>query len=217
MAINESSTSQEEARRKGFWSRFRRNSKRVDDEEIYKWPSKAGIVPHAKPPNQEQHRRVVMKQAPSAREAAFSGPPRYDWMDIVRAYIERGVLIRSFIPSCTSHSHKFIHTQETAAAIQVQAAYRRHCVLNQLKAQGHSTAAIRRRAHRREAPILSDFLACCGVGFVFSEDEERHEQHASQKQARVEREARMREQYRRKQREREYEQPVLLEAFEVVE
>lgn len=27
---------------------------------------------------------VVLDKAPTAREAAFSGPPRYDWIDIVR-------------------------------------------------------------------------------------------------------------------------------------
>lgn len=96
--------------------------------------------------------------------------------------------------------------------------------MNELEQQGHSTVAIRNRARRRDAPptALPDILACCGVGFVFGGDEEqqvktlRHEQYVSQKQERAEREARMREQYRRKQREREAENP-LFEAFEVVE
>jgi hypothetical protein len=26
---------------------------------------------------------IILEQAPAAREAAFSGPPRYDWIDIV--------------------------------------------------------------------------------------------------------------------------------------
>ena len=30
---------------------------------------------------------VILDKAPTAREAAFSGPPRYDWIDIVRTFL----------------------------------------------------------------------------------------------------------------------------------
>lgn len=33
-------------------------------------------------------REVTLEHAPTAREAAFGGPPRYDWIDIVRSRTE---------------------------------------------------------------------------------------------------------------------------------
>lgn len=50
-------------------------------------PDKPSEV-HSKSPNaaktrRRAHERVVLDAPPAAREAAFSGPPRYDWIDIV--------------------------------------------------------------------------------------------------------------------------------------
>jgi hypothetical protein len=84
-----------------------------------------------------------------------------------------------------------------------------------LEKEGHSTAAIRQRQQRRSGPNL---LACCGVGFLFdyNDEFERQEDYSRQQQERAGREAQLRDQYLRKQRQYETETPVL-EAFEVVE
>jgi hypothetical protein len=73
MAVSETPVKEIVSHRKSFWSRFRRSRK--NDER--------GPASHKKA-DPEHHHAVVNDQAPSAREAAFSGPPRYDWMDIVR-------------------------------------------------------------------------------------------------------------------------------------
>ncbi|GAX22791.1 hypothetical protein FisN_24Lh062 [Fistulifera solaris] len=176
MAISETPTEGIVSQRKSFWSRFRRQTKNNE-----RWPSVSQNNKAISP-----HHPVVNEQAPTAREAAFSGPPRYDWMDI-----------------------------ETAAAIQIQAAYRRHHVLQQLEKEGHLTAPIRQRQQLRSVPNL---LACCGVGFLFdyNDELERQEHYSRQKQERADREAQLRDQFLRKQRQCEAETPVI-EAFEVVE
>ena len=97
--------------RKGFLSRFRRkkrapqDEKRApspdlppteasmrDEEELvteenrYKYPSRAGEVdlpPGVRPSSLPERTQVRLEQAPTARESAFGGPPRYDWIDIV--------------------------------------------------------------------------------------------------------------------------------------
>lgn len=65
---------------------------------------------------------VQLEQPPSARDAAFRGPPRYDWIDI-----------------------------ETSAVIKVQSAYRRYLALKQLERQNRTTAYMRNRIRRRKA------------------------------------------------------------------
>lgn len=84
---------------------------------------------------------------PSARTSAYSGPPRYDWIDV-----------------------------EAAAAIKIQAAYRRYVVITQLKDKGISTAAMRNEIRARNAKKsekISDgipsFLRFCGVGLLFAD------------------------------------------------
>jgi hypothetical protein len=37
---------------------------------------------------------VVLSEAPAARDSAFSGPPRYDWIDIVSALFDSEVVYR---------------------------------------------------------------------------------------------------------------------------
>ncbi len=84
---------------------------------------------------------------PTARESAYSGPPRYDWIDV-----------------------------EAAAAIKIQSIYRRHQVLAALEKEGKSTAAMRNRIRARNAKKISNtsedvplFFRFCGVGLLFSD------------------------------------------------
>lgn len=87
---------------------------------------------------------------PTARDAAFDGPPRYDWVDV-----------------------------ESAAAIKVQSIYRRNQVWSELEKEGKSTAAMRNRARSRQArqngsqmmagedvPFAMRF---CGIGMLFGD------------------------------------------------
>lgn len=84
---------------------------------------------------------------PTAKEAAFSGPPRYDWVDV-----------------------------ESAAAIKIQSIFRRNQVLSELEKEGKSTAAMRNKIRARQAKgkkfIGEDvpfFAKFCGVGLLFSD------------------------------------------------
>ena len=43
-----------------------------------------GMAPSSR---RRTHERVVLESAPTARDAAFGGPPRYDWIDIVSIYM----------------------------------------------------------------------------------------------------------------------------------
>jgi hypothetical protein len=145
---------------------------------------------------------VILDKAPTAREAAFSGPPRYDWIDI-----------------------------ETAAAIKVQSAYRRNKVMDELEAQGVSTAAMRNRARRRAArrstQVSEDtpcLFRCCGVGLAFGDGTEEDyeaarlrdkELYEEKKRAQAEHEAELRKfshRYKNKKPSTH-----MLEAVEVVE
>lgn len=97
---------------------------------------------------------------PPAREAAFHGPPRFDWIDI-----------------------------ETAAATKIQAATRRFIVMNTMEAEGIRTSAIRNRRRRRKAAQRNNpngnkavssedapsFMACCGAGLAFGDATEMDE------------------------------------------
>ncbi len=84
---------------------------------------------------------------PTARESAYNGPPRYDWIDV-----------------------------EAAAAIKVQSIFRRHLVLTQLEKEGKSTAAMRnkiRSRHAQKKELNSEdvptFMRFCGIGFLFAD------------------------------------------------
>lgn len=142
---------------------------------------------------------VVLDQAPSAKDAAFGGPPRYDWIDI-----------------------------ETAAAVKVQAAYRRNKVMWELEKQGKSTAAMRNRQRARNSQrkmMLSEDvpfpLACCGVGFLFGdatgEDQEVLEMHRKQEYEERKRQQEEREASLRKLRYRRKAGDQVVEEYEVVD
>jgi len=89
---------------------------------------------------------------PPAREAAFHGPPRFDWIDI-----------------------------EYAAATKIQSIHRRNMVMTDLERKGMSTSAIRNRKRRRKATNRSYYsrvqqhdeapgiFNCCALGLVFGD------------------------------------------------
>jgi len=84
---------------------------------------------------------------PSLRDSAYSGPVRYDWVDV-----------------------------ESAAAIKVQSIYRRNRVITQLEKEGKLTASMRNKMRSRKSrktnkvsedvPALFRF---CGIGFLFND------------------------------------------------
>jgi len=92
--------------------------------------------------------RQVLTKPPTAKESAFSGPPRYDWIDI-----------------------------ETAAAIKIQSIARRKQVMDELTSRNISTAAMRNRVrsktNRRNKTMVSEdvpgLLRFCGIGFLFGD------------------------------------------------
>mmetsp|Transcript_18029 Transcript_18029/g.37610 ORF Transcript_18029/g.37610 Transcript_18029/m.37610 type:complete len:355 (+) Transcript_18029:127-1191(+) len=139
------------------------------------------------------------KVRPEAKASAFCGPVRYDWMDI-----------------------------ETAAAIKVQAAYRRFVTLKRLDEQGLSTAGIRNRRRKRnvksrmmkseDVPFL---FSLCGVGFIFGdgtfEDEKVVTQLEKKKKQELKQSMALKDAERRKFRMRKKESQQLEEGIEVVE
>lgn len=84
---------------------------------------------------------------PTAKNSAYSGPPRYDWIDV-----------------------------EAAAAVKIQSTFRRHLALKALEEKGVSTAAMRNKIRSRNArkknwdsedvPTMFRF---CGIGYLFSD------------------------------------------------
>lgn len=85
---------------------------------------------------------------PTARNSAFAGPPRYDWVDV-----------------------------ESSAAIKVQSVFRRNKVLKQLEEEGKSTSAMRNRKRHRKAggamqmtsEDVPGLFRFCGFGLLFSD------------------------------------------------
>lgn len=143
---------------------------------------------------------IVLKEAPSANNAAFGGPPRYDWIDV-----------------------------ETSAAIKVQAAFRRNQALRELGEMGLSTAAMRNKERARNAKKTTQktgedvpgAFALCGIGLLFGdtsgEDEETRrlkekDGFEQRRVAELQKEERLR-QFRMRQKESNY----LKESYEVVE
>jgi len=107
----------------------------------------------AKKGTSKKGRYRTLTEAPSAKEAAFGGPPRYDWIDV-----------------------------ETAAAVKVQSQFRRLKVMKELDDAGMTTSSMRNRARARknkhnkkavneDVPFL---VSMCGIGTLFGayDDEE---------------------------------------------
>lgn len=86
---------------------------------------------------------------PTAKESAFSGPVRYDWVDV-----------------------------ESAAAIKVQSIFRRNQALGLLEKEGRSTSDMRNKIRMREAKKNGKVMASedtpailrfCGIGMLFGD------------------------------------------------
>jgi hypothetical protein len=212
-------------KKRGFMGRFRRSrSKQVisskqqteptTDRETTPSPKAQDPVPRESHPDDNTKLRrnksklpfrkeVNLERAPTAREAAFAGPPRYDWIDI-----------------------------ETAAAIKVQAAFRRNQVMRELAEHGISTAAMRNRSRRKkrtEENVGTDdvpsLFRCCGVGLAFGDASEEDYESAREtqktlyeerKKARAEKEEELRLHYKRTSYARKNHDS-MAEAFEIVE
>mmetsp|Transcript_8595 Transcript_8595/g.18335 ORF Transcript_8595/g.18335 Transcript_8595/m.18335 type:complete len:313 (-) Transcript_8595:177-1115(-) len=139
------------------------------------------------------------KVRPAAKSSAFSGPVRYDWMDV-----------------------------ETTAAIKIQAASRRLITLKRLDEQGLSTSSIRNRRRKikaRKHMLHSEDVpfpfSLCGVGFLFGdgtlEDERVITELEKKKLRKIRMEMERREAEKRKFRMRRKESQHLEECIEVVE
>lgn len=130
----------------------------------------------------------TLVSAPSARDSAFSGEVRYDWIDV-----------------------------ETAAAIKIQSNYRRSRVMANMEKEGKTTAAIRNRTRRIEArkkkaaisasSDIPNIFTCCGVGLAFGEATEtdqdavrdlESEQYQEQKRQQEEHEEKLRSDFKKK-------------------
>jgi len=94
---------------------------------------------------------------PAAKDAAFEGPTRFDWIDV-----------------------------EYSAVTKIQSIFRRHLVLQKLEEQPLSTSYIRNRRRQRKAnPLVFHSskvdeaatpdlgFGCCNVGLVFGGDDEK--------------------------------------------
>merc|ERR1712174_153947 len=84
---------------------------------------------------------------PSARDSAFGGPPRYDWIDV-----------------------------ESSAAIKIQSNYRRHSTITQLERQGDLTSSMRNNIRARQSlktnmvtEDVPSVFRLCGIGFLFGD------------------------------------------------
>lgn len=143
---------------------------------------------------------VALKSAPSAREAAYSGPPRYDWIDV-----------------------------ETAAVLKIQAIYRRNKVITALENEGKLTAGMRNRrrarANRmRDGAISDDVPTCmkfCGVGYLFGDMEEESQELMKEKRTAAyeekKRQKQIKEEQARRYRFRNRPSEELCEGYEVVD
>jgi len=117
----------------------------TDDEDDDRYTNKSSMP-----------KSILLNAPPAAKDSAFGGPPRYDWIDI-----------------------------ETAAAVKVQSIARRNMVMDDLEDQGKSTAAIRNRnrrggMHDDESNYVNtedtpSIFQMCGVGLMFGDAAEEDE------------------------------------------
>ena len=113
----------------------------VADQKQQRMESSKGV--NAKMGSKRNGRFHVLNAPPPAREAAFGGPPRYDWIDV-----------------------------ETAAAIKVQSKFRQLKVQRELERQGITTSAHRNRARAKKnkksnqaaSEDVPFFVSMCGIG-----------------------------------------------------
>lgn len=147
------------------------------------------------------YKNVRTSTVPAARDAAFVGPPRYDWVDV-----------------------------ESSAAIKIQSVFRRNQVWSEMDKEGKSTAAMRNRARSRQAmrngnqnmsgedvPFAMRF---CGIGMLFGDatGEDNDALNSSKEIAAMKREEKdKKEASRRKFRMRKKSTDQIEEAIEVVD
>merc|ERR1712003_150673 len=103
----------------------------------------AGDSPHVNGGYKDSRSDTV----PSARDSAFGGPPRYDWIDV-----------------------------ESSAAIKIQSNYRRHSTITQLERQGDLTSSMRNSIRARQSlktnmvsEDVPSVFRLCGIGFLFGD------------------------------------------------
>ena len=137
---------------------------------------------------------------PTAKESAFGGPPRYDWVDV-----------------------------ETSAAIKLQSIFRRNRSIDNLYSSGKTTAYMRNRLRRKEAGFagrlmagedVPTFMRFCGIGMLFGDATgEDNDVLNSQKEEGLKRlqKKEKEEQKKRKFRMRKKKEEQLEEAIEVVD
>jgi len=129
----------------------------------------------------------VLREAPSVEVAAYRGPPRFDWIDI-----------------------------ETAAAIRVQAAYRRFKSNKELDRQGLTTAGMRKRRNNKRSNNDSywNFLFNPSIFSLSTTNEKSSQENTyyTKRKEREEREADLRKFHMKKKSS-----DVLIEEIEIVE
>jgi hypothetical protein len=125
-------------------------------------------------------------------------------------------------------------SQETAAAIKVQAAYRRNKVMWTLEQNGMTTSAIRNRSRRRKALLqferggFSNLFNCCGVGVAFGDGydvaddyqasrEMQKKQYEEKRNAQMAHDAELRAQFRKTKIAKQKAEGNVEEAYEIVE
>mmetsp|Transcript_20782 Transcript_20782/g.30721 ORF Transcript_20782/g.30721 Transcript_20782/m.30721 type:complete len:248 (-) Transcript_20782:194-937(-) len=100
-------------------------------------------------PESQGYKHKRASTVPTAKESAFSGPVRYDWVDV-----------------------------ESAAAIKVQSIFRRNQALGLLEKEGRSTSDMRNKIRMREAKKNGKVMASedtpailrfCGIGMLFGD------------------------------------------------
>ena len=126
VATQEQAVMPQKKEKKSFMSRLRRSKKETkkdDDRSPSKEPTADAVTREGvpvisstpegahvfKPSDVRQNKQssvkngkkmfkktLILEKAPNARDSAFSGPPRYDWIDIVS-------LILSFVGLCFRH------------------------------------------------------------------------------------------------------------------
>jgi len=143
-----------------------------------------------------KQRIKVLEKPPSAEVAAYSGPPRYDWIDV-----------------------------EAAAATKIQANYRRYTVISKFERIGLVTRSMRNRQKRKKGMqnFFSGgaFSRFCCVDFSlfgeFNGELEKQKQDQKEKYHERKRQQQAKEEELRKYRFNKKESQYVMEEFEVVE
>jgi len=123
------------------------NDKFVDDSS-----SSRGSFSTSTPP---KNRKKSSWFRPSAREAAFSGPPKYEWADVEAT---AAVKIQSVV-RCVQTRDSLEHDEFTTA----------HHMRNRIRERKATNNAAWRRVITDDVPGM---FRCCGVGLLFGDTQE---------------------------------------------